>query len=219
VRPRLLLPPPDASSRPLWVFHLPADMGGMGYLEDNAEVLSTNALVTTNAVRAAQAAGADVLFFASSECVYPVTLQVVHGGGGPLALLLRHPAFTTRTLGLLAAAGAGCVLADLLVDLYVQLVHDPSRECSSLPFLTRVGGVVHGLAIRTWSEAGRIGKRGARRSGALVAVPPLQLVRGHGAGRRPVERRGVAARNIARAEGRGANAWSRPHSPVYLAPS
>lgn len=57
------------------VWHLAADMGGIGYLSENhAEVASSNALMDAYVIRAAAEAGAR-LFYASSACVYPAWRQ------------------------------------------------------------------------------------------------------------------------------------------------
>ena len=54
------------------VFALAADMGGMGYLTfHEADVLTSNLLISVNTVKAACEAGAAKVVYASSACVYP----------------------------------------------------------------------------------------------------------------------------------------------------
>jgi GDP-D-mannose 3',5'-epimerase len=54
------------------VFALAADMGGMGYLTFNeADVLTSNLLISVNTVQAAAANGVRKVIFTSSACVYP----------------------------------------------------------------------------------------------------------------------------------------------------
>lgn len=67
-----------------WVFHLAADMGGMGYLSNApAEAITNNTLIDANVIRAARRAGVERFFFSSSACVYPEHVQDV---GHPILL-------------------------------------------------------------------------------------------------------------------------------------
>lgn len=58
------------------VYHLAADMGGIGYITAvHADVASNNVLIDAHMLDAAVQAGAKRFFYASSACVYPMYLQ------------------------------------------------------------------------------------------------------------------------------------------------
>lgn len=58
------------------LYALAADMGGMGYLATHgATILRNNLLIDANTIDAAARAGVGRLFYASSACVYPQSLQ------------------------------------------------------------------------------------------------------------------------------------------------
>ena len=58
------------------VYHLAADMGGMGYISGNhAEIFRSNTLMDVHMLAAAAAAGVSRFLYASSACVYPQALQ------------------------------------------------------------------------------------------------------------------------------------------------
>ena len=63
------------------VFHLAADMGGVGYFHSDADLGASlnNGRITTNVMRAALYAMPERLFYASSACCYPVEYQRVAG--------------------------------------------------------------------------------------------------------------------------------------------
>jgi nucleoside-diphosphate-sugar epimerase len=52
------------------VYQLAADMGGMGFIENNKALCMLNVLTSTNMLVAAQKAGSKRFFYASSACVY-----------------------------------------------------------------------------------------------------------------------------------------------------
>lgn len=52
------------------VFNLAADMGGMGFIENNKALCMLSVLINTNLLQAARNKGIDRYFFASSACVY-----------------------------------------------------------------------------------------------------------------------------------------------------
>jgi GDP-D-mannose 3',5'-epimerase len=64
------------------VFHLAADMGGMGFIERHKADCMLNVLADTNMLVAARDAGVGRFYFSSSACVYPQALQ--RGSGGSL---------------------------------------------------------------------------------------------------------------------------------------
>ena len=58
------------------VYHLAADMGGIGYISANhAEIARNNTMMNINMLEAARINGVQRFFFSSSACVYPQYLQ------------------------------------------------------------------------------------------------------------------------------------------------
>ncbi len=58
------------------VYHLAADMGGIGYISSNhAEISRNNTLMNLNMLEASRINGVKRFFFSSSACVYPLYLQ------------------------------------------------------------------------------------------------------------------------------------------------
>ncbi|HET6949561.1 MAG TPA: NAD-dependent epimerase/dehydratase family protein [Acidimicrobiales bacterium] len=57
------------------VFNLAADMGGMGFIENNKALCMLSVLVSTHVLVAARDAGAERLFYSSSACVYAAGKQ------------------------------------------------------------------------------------------------------------------------------------------------
>ncbi|QDU91500.1 dTDP-4-oxo-6-deoxy-D-allose reductase [Pirellulimonas nuda] len=57
------------------VFNLAADMGGMGFIENNKALCMLSVLINTHLLEAALASGVDTLFYASSACVYNADKQ------------------------------------------------------------------------------------------------------------------------------------------------
>jgi GDP-D-mannose 3', 5'-epimerase len=57
------------------VFNLAADMGGMGFIENNKALCMLSVLVSTHILVAARDVGAERLFYASSACVYAAEKQ------------------------------------------------------------------------------------------------------------------------------------------------
>src|SRR6266576_3328429 len=58
-----------------WVFNLAADMGGMGFIENNKALCMLSVLINTHLLMAAKDAGARRFFYASSACVYAADKQ------------------------------------------------------------------------------------------------------------------------------------------------
>ncbi len=52
------------------VYNLAADMGGMGFIENNKALCMLSVLINTHLLQAAQGAGVERMFYASSACVY-----------------------------------------------------------------------------------------------------------------------------------------------------
>jgi nucleoside-diphosphate-sugar epimerase len=59
------------------VFNLAADMGGMGFIENNKALCMLSVLVSTHVLVAARDVGAERLFYASSACVYAAEKQSI----------------------------------------------------------------------------------------------------------------------------------------------
>jgi GDP-D-mannose 3',5'-epimerase len=57
------------------VFNLAADMGGMGFIENNKALCMLSVLISTHVLVAARDAGVERLFYASSACVYAAGKQ------------------------------------------------------------------------------------------------------------------------------------------------
>jgi GDP-D-mannose 3', 5'-epimerase len=57
------------------VYNLAADMGGMGFIENNKALCMLSVLINTHLLMAASRAGAQRFFFASSACVYNAAKQ------------------------------------------------------------------------------------------------------------------------------------------------
>jgi GDP-D-mannose 3',5'-epimerase len=57
------------------VYNLAADMGGMGFIENNRALCMLSVLINTHLLQAAQDAGVDRFFYASSACVYNADKQ------------------------------------------------------------------------------------------------------------------------------------------------
>jgi GDP-D-mannose 3', 5'-epimerase len=57
------------------VYNLAADMGGMGFIENNKALCMLSVLINTHLLLAARGAGAKRFFFASSACVYNADKQ------------------------------------------------------------------------------------------------------------------------------------------------
>lgn len=59
-----------------WVYNLAADMGGMGFIENNRALCMLSVLINTHLLLAAKKIGAERFFFSSSACVYAADKQV-----------------------------------------------------------------------------------------------------------------------------------------------
>jgi nucleoside-diphosphate-sugar epimerase len=57
------------------IYNLAADMGGMGFIENNKALCMLSVLINTHLLQASQAAGVDRYFYASSACVYNADKQ------------------------------------------------------------------------------------------------------------------------------------------------
>jgi nucleoside-diphosphate-sugar epimerase len=58
-----------------WVYNLAADMGGMGFIENNKALCMLTVLESTNMLVAARDAGVERFFYSSSACVYAADKQ------------------------------------------------------------------------------------------------------------------------------------------------
>ncbi len=57
------------------VYNLAADMGGMGFIENNKALCMLSVLINTHLLMAARDHGAQNFFYASSACIYPMDKQ------------------------------------------------------------------------------------------------------------------------------------------------
>jgi len=64
------------------VYNLAADMGGMGFIENNKALCMLSSLINTHLLMAAKDAGVDEYFFASSACVYAADKQTISDNPG-----------------------------------------------------------------------------------------------------------------------------------------
>jgi GDP-D-mannose 3',5'-epimerase len=58
------------------IYNLAADMGGMGFIENNKALCMLSVLISTNMLEAARHAGVSRFFYSSSACVYAADKQV-----------------------------------------------------------------------------------------------------------------------------------------------
>jgi GDP-D-mannose 3', 5'-epimerase len=58
-----------------WVYNLAADMGGMGFIENNKALCMLSVLINTHLLMASRELGVERFFFASSACVYNADKQ------------------------------------------------------------------------------------------------------------------------------------------------
>jgi len=64
-----------ASQDQAWVFNLAADMGGMGFIENNKALCMLSVLINTHLLMAARDLGVQRFFYSSSACVYNAEKQ------------------------------------------------------------------------------------------------------------------------------------------------
>lgn len=109
------------------VFHLAADMGGMGFIARNDVACLNGASIGVSLSKAAATAGVSQILFASSACVYPLRAQVL--GASALVESDAYPAappegygweklYTERLLSAYAAEGAFTVRIPRLHNVY-----------------------------------------------------------------------------------------------------
>ncbi len=65
-----------------WVYNLAADMGGMGFIENNKALCMLSVLINTHLLQAAQDVGVQRFFYASSACVYAADKQTTSDNPG-----------------------------------------------------------------------------------------------------------------------------------------
>jgi GDP-D-mannose 3', 5'-epimerase len=58
-----------------WIYNLAADMGGMGFIENNRALCMLSVLINTHMLMAAHEAGVERFFYSSSACVYAADKQ------------------------------------------------------------------------------------------------------------------------------------------------
>jgi nucleoside-diphosphate-sugar epimerase len=62
------------------VYNLAADMGGMGFIENNKALCMLSVLINTHLLMAASEAGVERFFYSSSACVYAADKQLAEAG-------------------------------------------------------------------------------------------------------------------------------------------
>ena len=70
------------------IYNLAADMGGMGFIENNKALCMLSVLINTHLLMAAKEAGVERFFYASSACVYNADKQTANR---------RHPRSRKKT--------------------------------------------------------------------------------------------------------------------------
>src|SRR6187399_610748 len=65
----------EAARGARYVFNLAADMGGMGFIEQNKTACMLSVLINTHMLMAAQSQGVERFFYSSSACVYAAEKQ------------------------------------------------------------------------------------------------------------------------------------------------
>jgi nucleoside-diphosphate-sugar epimerase len=65
----------EVTSGARWVFNFAADMGGMGFIENNKAACMLSVLINTHLLMAAREAGVERFFYSSSACVYAADKQ------------------------------------------------------------------------------------------------------------------------------------------------
>ncbi len=65
-----------------WVYNLAADMGGMGFIENNKARCMLSVLINTHLLQAAHESGVQRFFYASSACVYAADKQMTTDNPG-----------------------------------------------------------------------------------------------------------------------------------------
>jgi len=105
------------------VYNLAADMGGMGFIENNKALCMLSVLINTHLLQAAEAAKVDRFFYASSACVYNADKQVNFGLAWRLNLLRNDPTADFNVDGIVDGAdflawqgGSGILLGATLAD-------------------------------------------------------------------------------------------------------
>jgi nucleoside-diphosphate-sugar epimerase len=113
------------------VFHLAATHGGRGYIDTHQAACSTNLALDGLVFRAAHAAGADKVVFASSGCVYPTSLQRDPSQMVYLTESLVKPPYEADDL-----YGWAKLMGELTLKAYHE---DYGLKCASLRYFTAYG--------------------------------------------------------------------------------
>lgn len=72
----------QAMKNAYWVYNLAADMGGMGFIENNRALCMLSVLINTHLLQVAREVGVSRFFYASSACVYNHDMQTDPGVTG-----------------------------------------------------------------------------------------------------------------------------------------
>ena len=124
---RLLEACKQACSDVSWVYNLAADMGGMGFIENNKTLCMLNVLIDTHLLQAAHAAGAKRFFYASTACVYNTDKQS-HANIEPLREDDAYPAMPE-------SAALDALQDDVLCSIFAFVVDEDAPESHHLVIL------------------------------------------------------------------------------------
>lgn len=146
------------------VYHLAADMGGIGYITaSHAELARNNILIDANMLEAAKDARAERFFYSSSACVYPMGRQL-EPDAPPLREVDAYPADAERGYGwekLWAEQLCAYYLEDFGLQTRVARFHnvygplgtyEGGREKAPAAICRKVALAADGDAIEVWGD-------------------------------------------------------------------
>lgn len=146
------------------VYHLAADMGGIGYITTNhARIAYNNTLIDLNMLSAAAETGVERLLYTSSACVYPAYRQTA-ANVEPLREEHAYPADPDQAYGwekLYAEQLCAHYLADFGLETRVVRLHnvygplgtyDGGREKAPAAICRKVALAKHGDEIEIWGD-------------------------------------------------------------------
>jgi len=146
------------------VFHLAADMGGIGYITANhAQLTRNNILINSHMLEAARVAGSKRYLYTSSACVYPAFLQLSEDVS-PLKEIQAVPAEPEKGYGwekLFTEQLATYYHEDHGIDVRIVRFHniygplgtyDGGREKAPAAIMRKVALAKEGSVIEIWGD-------------------------------------------------------------------
>jgi GDP-D-mannose 3',5'-epimerase len=146
------------------VYHLAADMGGMGFIQSNHSLcVLNNALIDLHVIEACRANGVERVFYSSSACVYPEHLQMSESALG-LAETDAWPAKPQDAYGLeklFAESAYERYAADFGMDVRVARFHNVygprgtwrgGREKAPAAMCRKVAAAEDGGSVEIWGD-------------------------------------------------------------------